>query len=242
MNARINKSEPQMNELVLIAEDEPEIAEILEAYLKRGGFRTACAPNGRVALEMHERLRPDLVILDIQMPELDGWQTMSQIRLRGDTPVLMLTAMDQSVDKLTGLRLGADDYVVKPFNVAEVVARTEAILRRTRNKPTETQAMFRVPPFEVDLNNHTAMVQNGTEYLDLHLTLTEFKLLTRLLRTPRRVLSREELSAHCLPEGEQLLRVIDSHVSKLRKKLENAGVDGVPHCVRGVGYKLRAYE
>ncbi len=109
--------------LVLIAEDDDEIAVILTAYFSRGGFRTLRAQDGRQALELHLTARPDLVLLDVQMPGLDGWMVLSELRRRGGTPVIMVTAMDQDVDKLTGLRIGADDYVVKPFNPAEVVAR-----------------------------------------------------------------------------------------------------------------------
>lgn len=117
--------------LVLIAEDEPEIAEILQAYLGRAGLRTVHAADGRAALNLHLSLKPDLVLLDVQMPKMDGWKVLSEIRHRGETPVIMLTAMDQDIDKLMGLRLGADDYVVKPFNPAEVVARAQAVLRRS---------------------------------------------------------------------------------------------------------------
>ncbi|GAB7209243.1 hypothetical protein OS31_07480 [Dickeya oryzae] len=120
----------EIHGVVLIAEDEPEIADILRAYLTRSGLRTLHAANGRQALELHLAMKPDLVLLDVQMPLVDGWQVLSGIRLRGDTPVIMLTALDQDIDKLMGLRIGADDYVVKPFNPAEVVARVQAVLRR----------------------------------------------------------------------------------------------------------------
>lgn len=116
--------------LVLIAEDESEIAEILIGYLQRSGLRTVHASDGQQALDLQQRLKPDLMLLDIQMPVLDGWQVLQQLRSRGDTPVIMLTALDQDLDKVMGLRLGADDYVVKPFNPAEVVARVQAVLRR----------------------------------------------------------------------------------------------------------------
>lgn len=105
---------PAAQSLVLIAEDEAEIAEILAAYLQRHGLRTLHAADGRVALAMHQTCKPDLLLLDVQMPQLDGWQVLSEIRARGDTPVIMLTALDQDLDKLMGLRMGADDYVVKP--------------------------------------------------------------------------------------------------------------------------------
>ena len=138
--------------LVLIAEDEGEIADILGAYLARSGLRSARAADGEAALASHRQLRPDLVLLDVQMPRLDGWQVLSELRRRGNTPVIMLTALDQDVDRLTGLRVGADDYVAKPFNPAEIVARIQAVLRRSA--PTaaeEPNGLIRQGPFEIDL-------------------------------------------------------------------------------------------
>ncbi|WP_052224052.1 response regulator [Comamonas testosteroni] len=238
MNRHLSQSDTLTNALVLIAEDEPEICEILEAYFSGAGLRTARAPNGRVALEMHARLKPDLVLLDVQMPEMDGWQVLSQLRLISDTPVLMLTALDQNLDKLMGLRLGADDYVVKPFNAAEVVARVIAILRRTINFSETNTKLIRLHPFEIDLESHLATVDVNGRRHTLALTLTEFKLLARLVRAPNKVFSREELTVHCLNEGDQLLRAVDSHFSNLRKKLEEVGLEGIPIGVRGVGYRL----
>ncbi|MDC6213326.1 DNA-binding response regulator [Ralstonia solanacearum] len=229
--------------LVLIAEDEPEIAEILSAYLTRAGLRTLHAPDGRRALELHLSLKPDLVLLDVQMPRVDGWKVLAEIRHRGDTPVIMLTAMDQDIDKLMGLRIGADDYVVKPFNPAEVVARTQAVLRRSQSPSgRHEQRVLRADPFEIDLDNHEATVHVGRQRHALVLTLTEFKLLAQLARAPKRVFSRAELLTNCLPEGDTLERTVDSHVSKLRKKLEELGITGVPTGVRGVGYKLWSAE
>ncbi|OYT92242.1 MAG: DNA-binding response regulator [Burkholderiales bacterium PBB3] len=224
--------------LVLIAEDEPEIAAILEAYLRRGGLRSVHAADGRRALELHLQLRPDLVLLDVQMPAADGWQVLAEIRHRGDTPVIMLTAMDQDIDKLTGLRIGADDYVVKPFNAAEVVARVQAVLRRSRPSGRSKPRVLHAGPLEVDLDQHEAFATIHGRRHRLVLTLTEFKLLAQLAKSPRRVVSRAELLLNCLPEGDALERTVDSHISKLRRKLEELGVEGMPAGVRGVGYKL----
>ncbi|TPG53706.1 response regulator [Ewingella americana] len=225
--------------LILIAEDEPEIADILSAYLIRSGFKTVHAGDGRRTLEMHRVLKPDLILLDVQMPEVDGWQVLAEVRHRGTTPVIMLTAMDQDIDKLMGLRTGADDYVVKPFNPAEVVARTQAVLRRiAANNVNAEQRILRVNGFEVDLEYHEASINiEGVQYA-LMLTLTEFRLLVYLMQAPKRVFSREELLSSCLPEGETLARTVDSHISKLRKKLEILNVTGIPESVRGVGYRL----
>lgn len=229
--------------LVLIAEDEAEIAEILSAYLARSGLRCLHARNGREALALHLSHKPDLVLLDVQMPELDGWRVLSEIRQRGDTPVIMLTAMDQDIDKLMGLRIGADDYVVKPFNPAEVVARTLAVLRRTRAQSISyAPSVLRVAPFQIDLDNHEVQLEVDGTTVALALTLTEFKLLAQLARAPKRVFSRAELLANCLPEGDTLERTVDSHLSKLRKKLEGLGITGIPNGVRGVGYRLWGQE
>ena len=229
--------------LILIAEDEAEIAEILSAYLARSGFRSLHAKNGREALALHLQRKPDLVLLDVQMPEVDGWRVLSGIRQRGDTPVIMLTAMDQDIDKLMGLRIGADDYVVKPFNPAEVVARTQAVLRRSfPRSATRDQGVLRVAPFQIDLDHHEVTVEIAGEAQVLGLTLTEFKLLAQLARAPKRVFSRAELLANCLPESDALERTVDSHISKLRRKLEELGVAGTPAGVRGVGYRLWGME
>lgn len=228
--------------LVLIAEDEPEIAEILQAYLERAGLRTVRAADGHVALNLHLSLKPDLVLLDVQMPKVDGWRVLSEIRHRGETPVIMLTAMDQDIDKLMGLRLGADDYVVKPFNPAEIVARAQAVLRRSMADASHRTRVLRVPPFEIDLDQHEATADVNGATRSLSLTLTEFKLLTHLARTPKRVFTRAELLEACLPEGDAQERTVDSHISKLRKKLEDLGVQGIPVGIRGVGYRLWGQE
>lgn len=225
--------------LVLVAEDESEIAEVLAAYLKRDGYRSVHAPDGRRALELHLALKPDLVLLDVHMPEVDGWKVLAELRVRGSTPVIMLTAMDQDIDKVMGLRMGADDYIVKPFNPSEVAARVQAVLRRCKAAASPATRVIRVAPFEIDLQHHEAVVQTTTERRRLDLTVTELKLLAQLAGAPRRVFTRLELLETSLPEGEALERTVDSHISKLRKKLEDAGVDGVPATVRGIGYKLR---
>lgn len=227
--------------LILVAEDEPEIADILIAYFRRSGMRTLHAADGRQALALHLAYQPDLVLLDVQMPHLDGWQVLAGLRQRGDTPVIMLTALDQDIDKLMGLRIGADDYIVKPFNPAEVVARTQAVLRRARGAGgvESSHVVLRVDGFEIDVARHEALVHvDGSRHL-LALTLTEFRLLACLANAPRKVFSRLELLRACLPESDSLERTVDSHVSKLRRKLEDLGMDGVPCGVRGVGYKLR---
>ncbi|BAK65423.1 OmpR family two-component system response regulator [Sphingobium sp. SYK-6] len=237
---RPTESVPTMNTdnaLILVAEDEPEIAEVIAAYLEREGFRTVRAADGRSALELHLALKPDLVMLDVQMPRLDGWAVLAELRRRGDTPVIMLTALDQDIDKLQALRIGADDYVVKPFNAMEVAVRARAVLRRSGGGNGKT---LRVGPVEVDLDSHLASVvaQENADRVTLPLTLTEFRILSHMARAPRRAFSRSELVDACLPGGEALDRTVDTHLSKLRRKLEEAGAPGLVNNVRGVGFRL----
>ena len=227
------------NDLILVVEDDPEIADIVCAYLQRDGFRTLHVSNGEQALEVYARHSPSLVILDIRMPGMDGWQVLTELRRRGSTPVLMLTANDDVVDKLSALRIGADDYVIKPFIPAEVVARTHAILRRTSAKPAPVEHGVFVSTRLKVYNEEFRVVSLDTgREIPAGLTSTEFRLLAWLMRAPRKVFSRQELLENCLTEGETLARTVDSHISKLRRKLECAGITGVPESVRGVGYRL----
>ena len=227
--------------LVLIAEDEPQIARILAGYLERDGYRTAFALDGQEALQQHLALAPDLLLLDVQMPRVDGWGVLAEVRRRGETPVIMLTARDQDADKLAALRVGADDYIIKPFNPAEVVARVAAVLRRSRvrHHPVGGQRL-RCGPIEIDQETYVASVLQDGMAVALSLTLTAFRLLAHLARTPRRVCSRLELLESCMPESNSMERTVDSHVSKLRKKLEEAGVMNMPASLRGVGYRLES--
>jgi two-component system response regulator AdeR len=221
-----------MTALALIAEDDHDIADILRAYLEREGFRTVHAADGRVALDLHRALRPDIVLLDVGMPQLDGWEVLAQIRREAETPVIMITALDQDIDKLQALRIGADDYVVKPFNPVEVVARLRAILRRAGS--AGGSPILRVGDLEIDTESHIARAKTR----EVPLTLTEFRLLVHMARSPSRVFTRSELVDACLPGSDALDRTVDSHISKLRRKLEEAGLSAMPTGVRGVGYRL----
>lgn len=227
-----------MNELILVAEDEPEIVTILEAYLAREGFRTVSAADGQVALDQHAILKPDLVLLDVNMPKVDGWEVLTELRRRGDTAVIMVTALDEDIDRLQGLRLGADDYVIKPFNPAEVVARTKAVLRRS--SASGNSVVVRIGKLEIDLESYLAKVLNDDAATPLSLTLTEFRLLAHMAKFPMRAFSRGELVDACLPGGDALERTVDSHMSNLRRKLDEAGASGMMSVVRGIGYRLAA--
>lgn len=230
--------------LVLVVEDEDDIADILLAYLRRDGLRTLRSANGVDALQQFEQHRPQLVLLDIQLPGIDGVDVLRHIRAHGETAVIMLTAFVDDVDKLLSLRLGADDYVTKPFSPAEVVARVRAVLRRSGVSPARPSAApqlvpLRVGAVEIDLNAHRARVLDADgKPQALPLTLTEFRLLACLAAQPQRCFSRSHLIETCLPESDALDRVVDSHLSKLRRKLMQAGQGELIETVRGIGYRL----
>ncbi|WP_370229592.1 response regulator [Cognatishimia sp.] len=221
--------------LVMIVEDEPDIASVLVAYFERDGFRTVAARDGETALAQLDMLRPDIVILDVKLPKKDGIEILKEINQRGTTPVIMATALGEDLDKLLALRLGADDYVVKPFNPMEIVARARAVLRRSQGKSeTKLQAGL----VEIDQDSHSAFVVQGENRRSLDLTLTEFRLLAHMVRAPRRVFSRSDLLDACLADSDAVERTIDSHVSHLRKKLAAMGAEDHICSVRGVGYRL----
>lgn len=223
--------------VILIVEDDIEIAEILTAYLQKAGYTVSHAENGALALELYATSSPDLIILDVRMPVMDGWQVLAEVRRRGNTPVIMLTASDDDVDKLSALRIGADDYVVKPFNPAEVVARVQAVLRRTQ-VVTRANDIFSTQTLSINLQQHSVIVKpHGTDIAP-RLTTTEFRLITQFVREPSRVFSRDELLELCFPESDTLPRTVDSHISKLRRKLDDAGASGLLQNVRGFGYRL----
>ena len=226
------------NALILVIEDEPEIAEIIETYFIREGFRTISAGDGVIGLAHHAKLKPDLVILDVKLPGQDGYEVLAAIRRRGDTPVIMVTALAEDLDKLQALRIGADDYVVKPFNPLEVVARAKAVLRRTFRR--SSGSVIRIGQLTIDPEAHSAEVEAARGVVALELTRTEFRLLSHMAGAPNRVFERSELVDACLPEGDALDRTVDSHLSNLRRKLASAGAEGLLTGVRGVGYKVAA--
>ena len=218
--------------LILIVEDEPDIADLLEAYLRREQFRTERAHDGSSALRLHATARPDLVLLDVNIPEFDGFEVLRKIRETAQTPVIMVTARAEDLEKLLGLRLGADDYVIKPFSPLEVVARVKAVLRRVA-VPVITQPL-RFGTLELD----PVAVRVRVAQAPLETTLTEFRILEHLLRHPNRTFTRAELLEVALPHSDALERVIDTHLGNLRKKLEGAGIPHIIETVRGLGFRL----
>ena len=218
-------------EKILVAEDEKQIRELLCLYLKREGYQVLEAGDGKEALEVFHREPPDAMILDVMMPGYDGWTVLKRVRKDHGIPVLMLTAREEEEDRLFGFELGADDYVVKPFSVKEVVARIKALLKR--GKKSEEEALrYR------ELTLSTATREAWLDKEALTLTPKEFELLTLLLTHENQVLNREQILDRVWGYdyfGD--LRTVDTHVKRLRKKLGNLGEAIVT--VRGVGYRLK---
>src|SRR5690554_3290771 len=222
-----------MGNTILIVEDESRLAEILDDYLRREGFRTERAADGRRALELWRAARPDLILLDLMLPEIDGLEVARRVRAESAVPLIMLTALDDEVDKLVGLGLGADDYVVKPYSPREVVARVKAVLRRASGA-VQAPTTFTVGDLTVDLGAYEARCRDEA----VSLTATELRLLAALAREPGRVRQRAELlSALGDPGVGTDERTVDAHVKNLRRKL-GACRDRL-ETVRGVGYRLR---
>lgn len=224
---------------VLIIEDDADAAGVLEAYLRRENYDVAVTVDGLAGLDMAQRWKPDLILLDVMLPGLNGTEVLASLRRKSDVPVIMVTAMGDMPDRIGALRYGADDYVVKPYHPGEVVARVQAVLRRSRKAETQ-EDILRWQGLEVDVAAIVAAVSNPGESVHVFdLTPTEFSLLATLMRAPVRPFSRQYLLERCLPESEALERVVDTHIYNLRKKLEGAGVSGVLVNVRGVGYRFR---
>ena len=217
---------------ILVVDDERNIVELVRLYLEKDGYGVVSAATGDEALAMHARHDPDLVILYLMLPGKDGFDVCREIRRRGETPVLMLTARSDDIDAIVGLELGADDYVTKPFNPRALVARVKAILRRTA-ATARGERPFEVGTLRVDPRRREAYV--GNQRLDLR--AREFDLLSALARDPGVVLTRDALLEDVWGTdfpGET--RTIDVHVAELRKKL---GTEGPPiETVRGYGYRL----
>ncbi|MFI8034066.1 efflux system response regulator transcription factor AdeR [Acinetobacter sp. ABJ_C3_5] len=223
---------------ILVVEDEYDIGDIIEHYLKREGMQVLRAMNGKQAIEIHASQPIDLILLDIKLPELNGWEVLSKIRQKAQTPVIMLTALDQDIDKVMALRIGADDFVVKPFNPNEVVARVQAVLRRAQQNQQAQNRNLLYKNIEIHTDLHSVYVRQQDKKIMLNLTLTEYKILLLMIDQPYKVFTRGELMNHCLPDSDALERTVDSHVSKLRKKLEEHGLQNMLINVRGVGYRL----
>ena len=217
---------------ILVVDDERNIVELVRLYLEKEGFAVVAASDGEQALVQFERTAPSLVILDLMLPKMDGFEVCRELRHRGDVPILMLTARSEDVDAIVGLELGADDYVTKPFNPRALVARVKAILRRT-DGTTRGGRPIEVGDLRIDPRRREASVGDR----NLELRAREFDLLAALARDPGVVLTRDSLLENVWGTdfpGET--RTVDVHVAELRKKL---GDDGPQlETIRGVGYRL----
>jgi DNA-binding response OmpR family regulator len=221
------------SETILVVDDEQNIIELATMYLEQEGFRVLSARDGQAALDRVKADRPALMVLDLMLPKVDGWEVCRKIRADSDLPILMLTARDDDIDKIVGLELGADDYMTKPFNPRELVARVKAILRRTEPRRPEPAGPFIVGNVKIDPARRTVHV--GERVAELR--TKEFDLLMMLAENEGIVLSREKLLD--LVWGFDFYgqtRTVDVHVAHLRNKLEGADVS--IETVWGVGYKL----
>jgi DNA-binding response OmpR family regulator len=228
-----------MSPSVLVVDDEPGIIEMASAYLRRDGFVVRTAATGQRALDSVATQMPDLVVLDLMLPDIPGEQVCASLRRYTSVPVLMLTAKSAETDRVRGLALGADDYLVKPFSPRELVARVRAILRRTSGGPEPAADLLIIDGgrLEIDLAAHEARLAGER----LPLTASEFKLLAALGRQPRRVFSRFELLQVLQgPDIEGFERTVDVHVMRLRRKMDDAAPGRADYIatVYGVGYRL----
>jgi two-component system alkaline phosphatase synthesis response regulator PhoP len=226
-----------MSKKILIVDDEPKIVEICRDYLKAAFFDTISANDGPSALAAVDKDNPDLVILDLMLPGMDGLDVCREIRKEHNTPIIMLTARVEETDKIIGLELGADDYITKPFSPRELVTRVRTVLRRVSgNSPAE---VIRVDDLTLDRNRYIAELPTG----EVSLTPTEFEILATLVSQPGRIFSRSQLLVAVRGVSfESYERAIDSHIRNLRRKIEPD--DGEPKyiiTVHGVGYKFAGH-
>jgi DNA-binding response OmpR family regulator len=226
-----------MADKILIVEDDKKTASLIKLYLEREGFQTVIAYDGQQALELAEQDRPIFVILDLMLPLVDGWEVCRRLRQSSNVPILMLTARGEEIDRVSGLTLGADDYVVKPFSPRELVARVKAILRRGRPEAPRQEKVLSFEGLTLDLEKHKVTLEGRPVLLTPH----EFKLLQTLMAAPGKVFAREELLDRLYPHYEATVigRVVDVHIGKLRQKIEkDPSKPRYILTVRGIGYQF----
>ena len=221
---------------IVIVEDDKKTASLVALYLEREGFQTVVASDGLQALELVKRHKPAFVILDLMLPRLDGWEVCRQIRRTSNIPILMLTARGEEIDRVSGLTLGADDYLAKPFSPRELVARVKVILRRALPDTAQGKNFLSHENLVIDLEKRRVSLRGRP----LSLTPHEYKLLQTLMAVPGRVFTRAELLDKLYPAGEAVIdRVIDVHIGKLREKIKEDPAN--PRwilTVRGIGYQF----
>jgi two-component system OmpR family response regulator len=225
-----------MQKSILIADDDAHIREILTFALEKAGFQVVVAQHGKEAVEKALRLPCDLLVLDINMPEIDGLEVCRRLRKTSDIPILFLSSRDEEIDRVVGLEIGGDDYLTKPFSPRELVARVQAILKRTLPKaaPPPAAKGLHKSALRADTESYSVFWHNTP----VALTATEFQLLVTLLRHPEKVFQREELMDSAYQGLNVSDRTIDSHIRRIRQKFTDAGAPSVIETVHGIGYKL----
>jgi two-component system response regulator ResD len=228
-----------MSKKALVVEDDSNIAELLRLYLGKDGFEVALAPDGGKAVGMFESFQPDIVLLDIMLPIMDGWQVCAEIRKTSKVPIIMLTAKGETNDKVTGLEMGADDYITKPFEVKELLARVHAVMRRTDDAAESTEHKLSFDKLTINLDSYELIVDGNK----IDTPPKEMELLFHLASAPNRVFTRNQL----LDEvwgfdyfGDS--RTVDVHIKRLREKLEGVSDKWSLKTVWGVGYKFEVEE
>ena len=224
-----------MNEKILVVDDDQNICELLRLYLEKEGYKTLAAFDGQQAIDYAKNFEPDLILLDIMLPKFDGWQVCREIRKESSVPIIMLTAKGETFDKILGLELGADDYITKPFDTKEVMARIRAVLRRTFNSDKKATNEVSYDKLKINLTNYELVVDGQV----IDTPPKELELIYHLASNPNRVYTRDQL----LDEvwgfdyyGDS--RTVDVHVKRIREKLENISPYWSLKTVWGVGYKF----
>lgn len=231
-----------MSSRILVIEDDPNIAELIRLYLEKDGFEAILAADGKTGLEDFYRLHPDLILLDIMLPEMDGWAVCKEIRKTDKTPIIMLTAKDETADKVTGLELGADDYISKPFDMKEVIARINAVLRRYKSEDALSDEEFDIKNFDnltINMSAYEAVISGKK----VEMPPKELELLNFLASHPNRVFTRNQLLDDVW--GFEYFgdsRTVDVHVKRLREKIDGVSDKWSLKTVWGVGYKFEVTE
>lgn len=227
------------NAKILVADDDRNICELLRMYLEKEGYTVVLAGNGEEALSKFDEENPDIILLDVMMPRLDGWQVCRELRKKSECPIIMITAKGETFDKVLGLELGADDYVVKPFDTKEIIARVKAVLRRAAKNPVDEIKEVHYDKLSINLTNYELKV-NGKQ---VDTPPKEMELIFHLAKNPNRVFTRDQL----LDEvwgfdyyGDS--RTVDVHVKRLREKLEGVSDKWELRTVWGVGYKFETKD
>ncbi len=227
-----------MSKNILVVDDDPHILEVIQFALKKAGMEVLTAPDGAQALQQLATHPIDLIVLDINMPEMDGLTCCREIRKTKDTPILFLSSRDDEIDRILGLEIGGDDYVTKPFSPRELVARIGAILKRIQPaSPAPTQEEFQLQHHKLKLDRLQHMV--WWDETPVELTATEFAILALFLTNPNRVFERDQIMSRAYPGQVHVShRTIDSHIRHIRQKFTGAGAPTLIATVHGVGYKL----